>query len=89
VKKGQVVKAVVVRTSQPMRVPTVGHQFDDNACVIIKGDKDNLDPRGTRVFGPVCRELRDRGFSRSHRWLRKYCNHGETTHRLLHRKRRS
>ena len=35
---------------------------DDNACVIIKGDKDNLDPRGTRVFGPVMRELRDRGF---------------------------
>jgi large subunit ribosomal protein L14 len=30
--------------------------------VIIKGEKDNLDPRGTRVFGPVCRELRDRGF---------------------------
>ena len=35
---------------------------DDNACVIIKGEKDNLDPRGTRVFGPVMRELRDRGF---------------------------
>jgi large subunit ribosomal protein L14 len=49
VKKGQVVKAVVVRS-------------DDNACVIIKGEKDNLDPRGTRVFGPVMRELRDRGF---------------------------
>jgi large subunit ribosomal protein L14 len=53
VKKGQVVKAVVVRCSQPMRRP-------DGS--IIKGDKDNLDPRGTRVFGPVCRELRDRGF---------------------------
>ena len=37
-------------------------RFDENACVIIKGEKDNLDPRGTRVFGPVCRELRDRGF---------------------------
>ena len=35
---------------------------DDNACVILKGDKDNVDPRGTRVFGPVMRELRDRGF---------------------------
>jgi large subunit ribosomal protein L14 len=53
VKKGQVVKAVVVRTSQPMRRP-------DGS--VIKFDKDNLDPRGTRVFGPVCRELRDRGF---------------------------
>ena len=60
VKKGQVVKAVVVRCSQPMRRPDGSIiKFDDNACVIIK---DNLDPRGTRVFGPVCRELRDRGF---------------------------
>ncbi|NNM99164.1 MAG: 50S ribosomal protein L14, partial [Candidatus Eremiobacteraeota bacterium] len=60
---GQVVKAVIVRTSAPMRRPdgsTV--RCDDNACVIIKGEKDNLDPRGTRVFGPVMRELRDRGF---------------------------
>ncbi len=63
VKKGQVVKAVVVRTSAPMRRPDGSViKFDDNACVIIKGEKDNLDPRGTRVFGPVCRELRDRGF---------------------------
>ena len=37
-------------------------KFDENACVIIKGEKESLDPRGTRVFGPVCRELRDRGF---------------------------
>ena len=63
VKKGQVVKAVVVRTSAPFRRPDGSViKFDENACVIIKGDKDNLDPRGTRVFGPVCRELRDRGF---------------------------
>jgi large subunit ribosomal protein L14 len=63
VKKGQVVKAVIVRTSAPIR-RTDGSvvRCDDNACVIIKGDKDNLDPRGTRVFGPVMRELRDRGF---------------------------
>jgi large subunit ribosomal protein L14 len=63
VKKGQVVKAVVVRTSAPIR-RTDGSvvRCDDNACVIIKGEKDNLDPRGTRVFGPVMRELRDRGF---------------------------
>jgi large subunit ribosomal protein L14 len=63
VKKGQVVKAVVVRQSTPLRRPDGSViRFDDNACVIIKGEKDNLDPRGTRVFGPVCRELRDRGF---------------------------
>ena len=63
VKKGQVVKAVVVRTSRRSAVPTARSiRCDDNACVIIKGEKDNLDPRGTRVFGPVMRELRDRGF---------------------------
>jgi large subunit ribosomal protein L14 len=63
VKKGQVVKAVIVRCAQPMKRPDGSViKFDENACVIIKGDKDNLDPRGTRVFGPVCRELRDRGF---------------------------
>jgi len=63
VKKGQVVKAVIVRCAQPMkRSDGSTIKFDENACVIIKGEKDNLDPRGTRVFGPVCRELRDRGF---------------------------
>jgi large subunit ribosomal protein L14 len=63
VKKGQVVKAVVVRTSAPIRRADGSVvRSDDNACVIIKGEKDNLDPRGTRVFGPVMRELRDRGF---------------------------
>jgi large subunit ribosomal protein L14 len=63
VKKGQVVKAVIVRCSHPMTRPDGSIiKFDENACVIIKGEKDNLDPRGTRVFGPVCRELRDRGF---------------------------
>ena len=63
VKKGQVVKAVIVRTAQPLRRPDGSTiKFDENACVIIKGEKDNLDPRGTRVFGPVCRELRERRF---------------------------
>jgi large subunit ribosomal protein L14 len=63
VKKGQVVKAVIVRTSAPIRRADGSVvRSDDNACVIIKGEKDNLDPRGTRVFGPVMRELRDRGF---------------------------
>lgn len=60
VKKGEVVKAVIVRT-----VYGVGREngsyirFDDNAVVIIK---DDLTPRGTRIFGPVARELRDRNF---------------------------
>jgi large subunit ribosomal protein L14 len=63
VKKGQVVKAVVVRTAAPIKRPDGSViRFDENACVILKGDKENLEPRGTRVFGPVCRELRDRGF---------------------------
>jgi large subunit ribosomal protein L14 len=63
VKKGQVVKAVIVRIAQPLRRSDGSTiRFDENACVILRGEKDNLDPRGTRVFGPVCRELRDRGF---------------------------
>ncbi|MDE2571556.1 MAG: 50S ribosomal protein L14 [bacterium] len=63
VKKGQVVKAVVVRTTAPVRRPDGSTiKFDENAAVLIKGEKDNLDPRGTRIFGPVARELRDRGF---------------------------
>ncbi len=62
VKKKEVVRAVVARTTKEVRRPdgsTV--RFDDNAAVII--DKANL-PRGTRIFGPVARELRERGFSR-------------------------
>lgn len=60
VKKKEVVQAVVVRTTQPTR-RTDGSQvrFDDNAVVII--DK-NGQPRGTRVFGPIARELRDAGY---------------------------
>ena len=54
-KKGQIVKAVIVRTSAPVR-RTDGSvvRSDDNACVIIKGEKDNVDPRGTRVQSPSC-----------------------------------
>ncbi len=62
VKKKEVVRAVVVRTVKESNRPdgsTV--RFDDNAAVII--DKTNQ-PRGTRIFGPVARELRDRGFNR-------------------------
>jgi len=60
VKKGDVVKAVVVRTKQgARRVDGSYVKFDQNAAVIIKEDKN---PRGTRIFGPVARELRDKNF---------------------------
>ncbi len=60
VKKGEVIKAVVVRTKHGLRRDDgVSIKFDDNAAVIIKDDKS---PRGTRIFGPVARELRDKDF---------------------------
>ncbi len=60
VKKGEVVKAVVVRTVQPTRRADGSYvRFDENAAVIIKEDKN---PRGTRIFGPVARELRDKDY---------------------------
>ena len=59
-KKGEVVKAVVVRTVHGLKRKDGSHiKFDDNAAVIIKED---LNPRGTRIFGPVARELRDKNF---------------------------
>ncbi len=60
VNKGDVVKAVVVRTVKPIiRKDGSSIRFDDNAAVIIDKDKQ---PKGTRVFGPVARELRDKGY---------------------------
>ncbi|MBD7966140.1 50S ribosomal protein L14 [Fictibacillus norfolkensis] len=60
VKKGDVVKAVVVRTKRGMRRNDGSYiRFDENAAVIVKDDKG---PRGTRIFGPVARELRDKQF---------------------------
>ncbi|WP_127794241.1 50S ribosomal protein L14 [Agromyces sp. LHK192] len=60
VKKGDVVKAVVVRTRKETRRPDGSYiKFDENAAVILKNDGD---PRGTRIFGPVGRELRDKKF---------------------------
>ncbi len=60
IKKGKVVKAVVVRTVRGVRREDGSYiKFDDNACVIIKDDKT---PVGTRVFGPVAREIRDKGY---------------------------
>lgn len=60
VKKGDVVKAVIVRSSKGLRRPDGTHiRFDENAAVIIDNQKQ---PRGTRIFGPVARELRDKDF---------------------------
>ncbi len=60
VKKGEVVKAVIVRTTKPYSRPDGSTiRFDDNAAVVLS---DKLNPRGTRIFGPVGRELRDRDF---------------------------
>ena len=60
VKKGKVVKAVIVRTTFGLRRDDGSYiKFDDNACVIIKDDKT---PVGTRIFGPVARELREKDF---------------------------
>lgn len=60
VKKGDVVKAVVVRSKKGLRRPDGSYiRFDENAAVLVKDDKT---PRGTRIFGPVARELRDADF---------------------------
>lgn len=62
VKKGDVVKCVVVRTVRPTRRSDGSYiRFDENAAVVIRDDKS---PRGTRIFGPVPRELRDRDFGK-------------------------
>ncbi|MDA1349221.1 MAG: 50S ribosomal protein L14 [Chloroflexi bacterium] len=62
VSKGEVVKAVVVRIAKSSRRPDGSHiKFDDNAAVLINDDKL---PRGTRIFGPVARELREKNFMR-------------------------
>jgi large subunit ribosomal protein L14 len=60
VKKGEVVRAVVVRSKRGVRRPDGSYiRFDENAAVIVRDDKS---PRGTRIFGPVARELRDNQF---------------------------
>jgi large subunit ribosomal protein L14 len=61
VKKGEVVRAVIVRTSKEYSRPDGSQiKFDDNAAVLLNPQQDN--PRGTRIFGPVARELRERNF---------------------------
>ncbi|NLW13176.1 MAG: 50S ribosomal protein L14 [Trueperella sp.] len=62
VKKGEVVKAVIVRAKKSTRRPDGSYiKFDENAAVILKNENE---PRGTRIFGPVARELRDKQFMR-------------------------
>ena len=62
VKKGEVVKAVIVRSSKGIRRPDGTYiRFDDNAAVIIDAQKQ---PRGTRIFGPIARELREKDYMR-------------------------
>lgn len=60
--KGQIAKAVIVRTKKAIRRESgLLLKFDENACVLIKEDKS---PRGSRIFGPVAREIRDRGYTK-------------------------
>ena len=60
VKKGDVVKAVIVRTKKPIKRADGSYvRFDENAAVIIRDDKN---PKGTRIFGPIARELRDKDY---------------------------
>ena len=61
VKKGEIVRAVIVRVAKEYRRPDGSYiRFDDNAAVIL--DSTGINPRGTRIFGPVARELRDKGY---------------------------
>ncbi len=61
VKKSEIVRAVIVRTAKEYRREDGSYiKFDDNAAVILQGD--SKDPKGTRIFGPVARELREKGF---------------------------
>ena len=63
VKKGDIVRAVIVRTAKEYRRPDGSSiRFDDNAAVVLDGDSQS--PKGTRIFGPVARELREKGFMR-------------------------
>ena len=78
VKKGEIIRCVVVRTKQPTRRPDGSYvRFDKNAAVVI--DKEN-NPRGTRIFGAVARELRDKNFmkivSLAAKWSERVSGHG-------------
>ncbi|MEO6508894.1 MAG: 50S ribosomal protein L14 [Patescibacteria group bacterium] len=64
VKKGEIVYAVIVRTrKEKSRADGSYIRFDENACVILQG-KDSKEPRGTRIFGPIAKELKDAGYNK-------------------------
>jgi large subunit ribosomal protein L14 len=64
VKEGEKLRAIIVRTRKEKRRPDGSYiRFDDNACVILAG-KDVKDPKGTRIFGPIAKEVKDNGFSK-------------------------
>ena len=64
VKKGEILAAVIVRTHKEKRRPDGSYiRFDDNACVIL-ASKDVKDPKGTRIFGPVAKEVKDKGYAK-------------------------
>ncbi|PIV09449.1 50S ribosomal protein L14 [Candidatus Roizmanbacteria bacterium CG02_land_8_20_14_3_00_36_15] len=64
VKKGEVLPAVIIRTKKEVRRKDGSYiRFDDNACVILTA-KDSYDPRGTRIFGPIAKEVKDKGFNK-------------------------
>lgn len=64
VKKGEVVRAVIVRTRKERKRHDGSYiRFDDNACVILTS-KESKDPKGTRVFGPIAKEVKDKGFGK-------------------------
>ena len=64
VKKSDVLPAVIVRTRKEYRRPDGSYiRFDDNACVILAG-KETKDPKGTRIFGPIAKEVKDAGFNK-------------------------
>ncbi len=64
VKKGEVLPAVVVRTRKELRRTDGSYiRFDENACVILMS-KDSKDPKGTRIFGPIAKEIKDLGYSK-------------------------
>ena len=64
VKKGEIYRAVIVRTKKEKRRKDGSYiRFDDNACVIL-ASKENKDPKGTRIFGPIAKEVKDNGFAK-------------------------
>ncbi len=64
VKKGEIVYAVIVRTRKEKRRADGSYiRFDDNACVILQG-KESKEPKGTRIFGPIAKELKDSGYNK-------------------------